>query len=202
MEKYIDNISALDLEATYSYADYLRWQFEDKVELIKGKIFKMSPAPNMKHQRISFRLGLALGNFFKGKQCNIFSAPFDVRLYDSKKSQKANKDIYTVVQPDLCVICDNSKLDEQGCIGAPELVVEILSRGNTAKEMKIKFELYQESGVQEYWVVYPYEENLLQFVLNDKQKYELYKIYVTDDVATSNLFPNLQVPLLEVFSDN
>ncbi|SFF40257.1 Uma2 family endonuclease [Thermoflexibacter ruber] len=122
-----------------------------------------------------------------------------MRLYDSKKSQKANKDIYTVVQPDLCVICDKSKLDEQGCIGAPDLIVEILSKGNTTKEMKIKYELYEESGVKEYWVIYPYEENLLQFVLNDKQKYELNSIYVTNDVLTSTLFSDLRVNLEEIF---
>jgi Uma2 family endonuclease len=196
---YIKDISTLDLNGTYTYADYLRWQFEEKVELIRGKIFKMSPAPNLKHQRISFGLGLVIGNFFRGKKCSVFSAPFDVRLYDSKKSQKANKDIYTVVQPDLCVICDKSKLDEQGCIGAPDLIVEILSKGNTTKEMKIKYELYEESGVKEYWVVYPYEENLLQFVLNDKQKYELNSIYVTNDVLTSTLFPDLRVNLEEIF---
>lgn len=201
MEEYVKNISALDLNGTYTYSDYLLWQFEEKVELIKGKIFKMSPAPNLKHQRISFSIGLVLGNFFKGEKCSVFSAPFDVRLYNSKKSQKANKDIYTVVQPDLCVICDDSKLDEQGCIGAPDLIIEILSKGNTEKEMKIKYELYEESGVQEYWVVYPYEENLLQFVLNDQQKYVLKKIYVTNDVVTSTLFADLQVNLEEVFID-
>ncbi|GAB4191315.1 MAG: Uma2 family endonuclease [Thermoflexibacter sp.] len=196
---YIKDISRLDLNGTYTYADYLLWQFEEKVELIRGKIFKMSPAPNLKHQRISWQLSGLFFNYFSKHPCKAFSAPFDVRLYDSKKSQKANKDIYTVVQPDLCVICDKSKLDEQGCIGAPDLIIEILSKGNTTKEMKIKYELYEESGVKEYWVIYPYEENLLQFVLNDKQKYELNSIYVTNDVLTSTLFPDLRVNLEEIF---
>ncbi|WP_042006912.1 Uma2 family endonuclease, partial [Capnocytophaga canis] len=91
-------------------------------------------------------------------------APFDVRL--PKKEEKGDN-IHTVVQPDLCVICDESKLDERGCIGAPDLIIEILSPGNSKKEMKNKFELYQESGVEEYWIVNPTDENILVNVLED-----------------------------------
>jgi Uma2 family endonuclease len=196
---YIKDISSLDLNGNYSYADYVLWQFEEKVELLKGKIFKMSPAPNLKHQRISWQLSGLFFNYFAKHPCSAFSAPFDVRLYDSKKSKKADKEIYTVVQPDLCVICEKSKLDAQGCVGAPDLIIEILSKGNTEKEMKIKYQLYEESGVKEYWVIYPYEENLLQFVLNEKQKYELRQIYVTKDTVTSDLFTDLSIHLEEVF---
>ncbi len=201
MPTHIKDISELDLNGVYTYADYLLWRFEERVELIKGKIFKMSPAPNTKHQRISMQLSGTFFNFFQGETCNVFSAPFDVRLYDSKKSQKANKEVFTVVQPDLCVICDREKIDEKGCIGAPDLIIEILSLGNSKKEMKLKYELYEESGVQEYWVVYPYEENLLKFVLNDKQKYELHQIFNTEDVATSFVFPQLEVNLEKVFAE-
>jgi hypothetical protein len=100
----ITNLSQLDFEKKYSYADYLTWKIEETVELIKGKIFKMSPAPNMKHQRISRNITIALGLHFKGKPCELFAAPFDVRLFDKKKSDVSNKEIFTVVQPDLCVI--------------------------------------------------------------------------------------------------
>jgi Uma2 family endonuclease len=201
-EPIVTNIAALDPDGFYSYADYLRWQFGEKVELLKGKLFRMPPAPNLKHQRISFDLGLMLGNHFMAQKCRVFSAPFDVRLLDGKKSLGADQDIYTVVQPDLCVICDKAKLDEQGCVGAPDLIVEILSKGNTAKEMKIKYELYEENGVKEYWVVYPYEENILQFGLNGAGKYELLRIYVTDDHLTSPLFPDLSIPLVKIFAED
>jgi Uma2 family endonuclease len=197
----VKNIADLDLNGVYSYADYLLWQFEERVELIRGKIFKMSPAPSEKHQRVSSRLHGMIFNFFSDNQCRLYSAPFDVRLFDSKKSQKANKEVFTVIQPDLCVICDKSKIDERGAIGAPDLVVEILSLGNSKKEMKLKYELYEESGVQEYWVVYPYEEHLLQFVLNDKQKYVLHKIYQSDEIASSFIFPNLALDLEKVFAE-
>lgn len=196
-------LDTLDLNKQYSYADYLLWRFEERLELIKGKIFKMSPAPSVKHQRISLSLTLLLGNYLKKKKitCSLFTAPFDVRLLDKKKSVQSDTEIFSVVQPDLCVICDKNKLDEHGCLGSPDLVVEILPKGNSKKEMKIKYQLYKENGVQEYWVIYPYEEVLQQYVLNETGKYYLYRTYVTEDVASSFLFPDLKINLEEVFAE-
>lgn len=102
-------------------------------------------------------LSSRLFNYFENKMCQVFSAPFDVCLYDRKKSLLVNKDITTVVQPDICVICDNGKLDGQGCNGAPDWIIEILSKGNSKREVVTQHMLYAESGVKEYWVVYPYE---------------------------------------------
>ena len=196
----ITQLSQLDLNSTYSYADYLTWQLDKTVELIKGKILLMSPAPNLNHQRISMILSNILYNYFKNKHCELFAAPFDVRLYDHKKSVKANKDIYTVVQPDLCVICDNKKLDTRGCLGAPDWIIEILSKGNSKKEMQIKYALYLESGVKEYWLVYPYEQAVYAFILNEAEDdYRLFKMYSSDDKATPYLFPELTIDLKEVF---
>lgn len=196
----ITELSQLDLTASYSYADYLTWQLNEAVELIKGKILLMSPAPNVKHQKLSIFLASRLFNYFENKACQVFSAPFDVRLYDRNKSLLANKEIATVVQPDICVICDNSKLDEQGCNGAPDWIIEILSKGNSQKEVKIKHVLYAESGVKEYWLVFPYEEVINQFVLNeDSQRYQLSNSYAGDDVAASHLFPDLKIDLVALF---
>ena len=195
----ITQLSQLDLNQTYSYADYLTWQFEETVELIKGKVMLMSPAPNVKHQRLSFQLSGLLYNFFKGKKCQVFAAPFDVRLYDRKKSILANQEIHTVVQPDLCVICDTGKLDAQGCNGAPEWIIEILSKGNSKKEMEIKYGLYAESGVCEYWLVYPYEQAVYQFILDENGYYHLKGMYANNGLAVSHLFPELTIDLTEVF---
>ena len=198
----ITELSQLDLGGYYSYADYLKWHFEEAVELIKGKILLMSPAPSLKHQSISRNLIIEFGNYFRNKPCRLFEAPFDVRLYDKIKSKKANQDIFTVVQPDLCVICDRSKLDENGCIGAPDLIIEILSKGNSKREVKTKFELYQECGVLEYWIVYPYEETVHQFYLNEAtERYELKAMFADDDLATPILFPDLKVDLRDIFAD-
>ncbi|WP_172914309.1 Uma2 family endonuclease [Capnocytophaga canis] len=191
----INNINQLDLvNGVYTYADYLLWKFEERVELLKGKIFKMSPAPSLKHQRISLNITLFLGNYFKNQKCQLFVAPFDVRL--PKKEEKGDN-IHTVVQPDLCVICDESKLDERGCIGAPDLIIEILSPGNSKKEMKNKFELYQESGVEEYWIVNPTDENILVNVLEDG-KYRILKP-VVDEYITSVKFPKLKIHTSDIF---
>lgn len=198
----ITSLAQLDLNATYSYADYLTWQFEDTVELLKGKISVMSPAPNLRHQSIVTELGGHLYHFFRKKPCKLFYAPFDVRLYNRKKSILTNKEIYTIVQPDLCVICDVEKLDQQGCNGAPDWIIEILSPGNSKRETQDKFALYQEGGVQEYWLVYPYEQSVHQFALNtDTEKYELLAMFSSEDTASPVLFPDLQIDLAEVFAE-
>ena len=197
------DLSQLDLNSTYTYADYLSWQFDDAIELIKGKIMAMSPAPSSEHQSIVTNLGGVLYNFFYKKPCKLFYAPFDVRLYDPKKSIVANIDIYSVVQPDLCVICDKTKIDSKGCLGSPDWVIEILSRGNSKKEMQLKYQLYQESGVKEYWLVYPGEKAVHQFVLDDQtEKYQLLAMYSGEDIATPQLFPDCQIDLREVFEDD
>ncbi len=201
MEKYIDDINELDLNGTYTYADYLTWRFDQSVELIKGKIFKMSPAPSSKHQRVSGKLYLDIGNFLRNNPCELYSAPFDVRLLDKNKSSIANKDVYTVVQPDLCVICDRSKIDEKGCVGAPDLIIEILSPGNSKKEMRFKYDLYEEAGVTEYWIVFPSELVLQQFVLNDEGKYYLKRSFSEDEKFNSHIFPNLEIDLDDIFRD-
>ncbi len=195
----ITRLSQLDLNQSYSYADYLTWQFNETVELIKGKIMLMSPAPNVKHQRVSMNFSGSLFNFFKRKKCQVFAAPFDVRLYDRKKSILANEDIHTVVQPDLCVICNPDILDAQGCNGAPDWIIEILSKGNSKREVQVKYELYQESGVQEYWIVYPNDQAINQFVLDEIGRYQLKQMYTDDDMATPHLFPELAIDLTEVF---
>lgn len=199
----ITDLSQLDTEKVYTYADYLLWQFSERVELIKGKIFHMSPAPNKRHQQVSRKLFLQVGNYLElhKKGYELFAAPFDVRLLDNKKSKQSNKDIYTVVQPDLCVICDESKLDDKGCIGATDVIIEILSPGNSKKEMKIKYELYQENGVKEYWIVVPQEQFVQQFALNSQGKYELVKIYTDEDMLSTPLFPDLHVDLSSVLEE-
>jgi Uma2 family endonuclease len=194
----ITDINELDLNKTYSYADYLTWQFQEKLELIKGKIFKMSPAPSTNHQRISRKLTGIMLSAFKNHSCELFVAPFDVRLIDKKKST-LDKEIFTVVQPDLCMICDETKIDERGAIGAPDLVIEILSPGNSNKEMKYKFDLYEEAGVQEYWIVNPADKTLFIYVLKENQFIGMHPL-IEEDSIQSKLFPDLDFQLAEIFN--
>lgn len=198
----ITDISQLDLtNGVYSYADYLTWQFTEAVELIRGHIFPMA-GPNRRHQGISAVLSGHFYNYLLGNPCAYYAAPFDVRLYDQRKSARANRDVYTVVQPDLCIVCDATKLDDAGCLGAPDLVVEILSPGNSAKEMRLKKELYEENAVREYWIIDPDHETAFQFVLTETNAYGPATILVSPEDLTSAVFPTLNVPLAEVFAGN
>lgn len=193
------NAEEPDLSGSYTYADYVTWTWGEMSELIKGKIFKMSPPPGSVHQRISGNIFGKLWNYLQNKPCQVFSAPFDVRLPSSKKS-KADKEIITVVQPDLCVICDASKIDDRGCIGAPDWIIEILSPHTSAKDLREKFDVYEESGVREYWVVHPQEQTLLIYTLAENGKYiGILKPFVRTDRVTSFTLPGLAIDLEEVF---
>ena len=186
-----------DPSYSYTYADYLKWKFEERLELIKGKIYKLS-APNTKHQEVSGNLFNGIYNFLKGKECKAFSAPFDVRL--PVRDRKKDNEVKTVVQPDICVICDESKLDEKGCCGAPDLIIEILSPGNSRKEVRLKYELYEEAGIKEYWIVQPVEENISIFILNDDGKYNGATMYTSGDSIKSEAIPGLTIKVNDIFS--
>lgn len=197
--KDIVSLDQLDLvNGRYSYADYLTWEFEQMVELIKGEILPMA-APSRRHQEISRELNFLLYKYFMTNPCKFFAAPFDVRLYDKHKSVKANKDVFTVIQPDVCVVCDESKLDKKGCFGAPDLVVEILSPGNSTKEMKTKKLLYEENEIREYWIFDPERETVHQFHLTEANVYSPASIYVKDETLDCVIFPDLKIPLEEIF---
>jgi Uma2 family endonuclease len=192
-------LSDLDFSKTYTYADYFKWRFDDRLELIKGKIFTMSPAPSRSHQEISHVITLKLGNYLVGKPCKMYAAPFDVRLPRNSNEDSA---IYTVVQPDICVICDLSKLDDRGCIGAPDIVLEILSPGNNKKELRNKFEVYQEAGVKEYWIIHPSERTFLKYALNKEGIFQPSMLMTGGDMVTSDILPGFSLDLNEVFEEN
>ncbi len=193
----ITKFSQLDLSVRYSYADYLTWKFSERVELFKGWVYKMSPSPSADHQKISLTLTLGLSKYLSKQPCQLYYAPLDVCLLDSKKSKK-NENIYTVVQPDILVLCDNTKLEKGRILGPPDLIVEILSPGNTKKEMANKFQLYEQNGVQEYWIVNTEEKYILQYVLVNA-KYILHKSYDEKDTIQSVLFPKVKIALKDVF---
>jgi Uma2 family endonuclease len=187
-----------DPSLNYTYADYLKWNFEERLELIRGRIFKMSPAPAPIHQEVSGNINALLHGLLKKKNCKVYAAPFDVRL--PVKNKKKDNEITTVVQPDISVICDESKIDGRGCLGAPDLVIEILSPGNSHKEVRLKHELYEEAGAKEYWVIYPVEETIVVFLLNEKGKYNGAILYVDGDKIQSEAIPGLIIKVKDVFT--
>ena len=181
----------------YTYADYLQWKIEERIELFKGRILKLS-APNRIHQHVSGALYLVIANYLKNKKCKVYSAPFDVRL--PIHNRKKDNEVTTVVQPDICVICDETKLDDRGCCGAPDLVIEILSPGNSQKEVRLKFEIYEEAGVKEYWLVHPVEQTLIVYSLHENA-FAGGKMYAPGDMLNSTSIEGLSVNISEIFEN-
>jgi Uma2 family endonuclease len=194
-----DTVNEPDFEyGYYSYADYMTWQMEEVVELIKGKIFKKAAAaPRRIHQKVLGKLHLVLGNYLKCHICQVYIAPFDVRF---PKESKQDHKIHDVVQPDICVICDPEKLDDRGCIGAPDLIVEILSPGNSKIELKHKFDLYELNGVKEYWIIHPENQYLLIYALVEG-KYKPSRLLTSGDLAESSAIAGFKLNLEEFFLD-
>jgi Uma2 family endonuclease len=182
-----------DLAGYYSYEDYLQWSFEDMVELINGKIFKMAPAPSTGHQLLLMELSYLVMHHLRGKNCKVFVAPFDVRLSKFKEDKLVN----SVVQPDLCIIFDSTKIDEKGCNGAPDMIVEILSPSTALRDLDLKFKLYEENGVKEYWIVQPNDQTVTIFDLVDS-KFSLRGIYHRENIVEVKTI-DLEIDLNEVF---
>ncbi|NEN22771.1 Uma2 family endonuclease [Cryomorpha ignava] len=185
-----------DLTGTYTARDYISWKTDELMELIRGKVFKMAAAPSSDHQKVVMSLGTILYLHFL-KKCEVYSAPFDVYLIRSSEDWKSAKN---VVQPDLCVICDPEKIHLRGCIGVPDLVVEILSPSTRLKDLGAKRDLYEEYGVKEFWIVHPQDATLAVHVL-ENGKYRITSLVTKGQSFQSPTFPDLQVDLDAVFPD-
>ena len=189
----ITSLDQLDLSKTYAVEDYLSWKFKEKVELLRGYISKMSPAPNTQHQIIARQIFQEIAWFLKKQTCQVFFAPYDIYL--------ANNSGQTIVQPDICVISDSKKIKKQGCVGSPDLVIEILSPGNARKEMKEKYEIYEEAGVLEYWVVFPTEE-IVQIYVLENNKFVPQKPYTSGDIYLSRVLDGFEIEIKQIFENS
>ncbi|MNL11862.1 hypothetical protein D3C87_1327140 [compost metagenome] len=150
----------------------------------------------MNHQRLLGFIHFEMYYYLKQHQCEVFAAPFDVRFPDKSK---LNSKVYTVLQPDICVICDTAKLDKRGCIGAPDIVVEVLSPGNNAKELKNKFDIYETYGVREYWIVFPSTQSILKYVRNEAGVFIAGEPYTGGSEFVSDILPGFRLNVTEVF---
>ncbi|HLP60328.1 MAG TPA: Uma2 family endonuclease [Candidatus Deferrimicrobium sp.] len=180
----------------FTYAYYLTWPDEERWELIDGIPYDMTPAPNRYHQYIAVKIIYALEHFLKGKKCQVYASPFDVRFPEANQS---DDEILTVVQPDISVICDRSKLDEKGCKGAPDLIIEILSLATSKKDRIIKFHTYERFGVKEYWLVSPDDKSVEVFILGDNGKYSRPEFYTEEKILPSHTLQGLNINLAEIF---
>ncbi len=193
------NLAMKNSEQLWSYADYLTWDDGQRWELIGGVAYSMSPAPGRRHQEISGELFRQFANHLKGNSCNVYDAPFDVRFIANPNA--SDNYIDTVVQPDILVVCDKTRLDERGCNGAPDLVIEVTSPSTAKMDLTIKFDLYQKHGVKEYWIVHPSEKTVMVFKLQETGLYGVPDRYADDGKVAVPMLGNLVIDLKEVFAE-
>ena len=183
-------------ERQYTYADYLTWPEDERWEIIDGVPY-MQTAPTPIHQEILMELSKQFAVYLSGKPCKVYPAPFCVRL--PKDNEKNDKDIKNIVEPDITIVCDKSKLDENGYNGAPDLIVEILLSSSIKKDRLIKLNSYEKAGVKEYWIVEPEGKLASVFLLQENKKYGRPEIYTEDDNVKVSIFPDLIIDLSSVF---
>lgn len=179
----------------HSYADYLTWDEGERIELIDGEIFNMSPALSRRHQQILRELATAFSVFLRNRECEVFFAPFDVRLLAENKQ---DTDINNVVQPDLSIVCDQNKLDDKGCNGAPDMIIEILSPSSVKLDRWKKYQLYEKAGVKEYWLVDPVNESVeIHLLLNGHYKFQ--GVFTKEDTISVHVLSNFEINLSHIF---
>ena len=176
-------------ERIYTYRDYLRWPLDDRCELIDGHIVAMAPAPGLDHQTVVVELTTQIAVYLRDKPCRVFSAPFDVRL----QGKESDDEIKNVVQPDILVVCDPGKLDQQGCRGAPDWIIEALSPSTAAKDHIDKRLLYEQHGVREYWLVHPTDRLMTVYRLAGQARYGPAEMFKTQGMLSVGIMPELAI---------
>ena len=182
-------------EEHFTYSDYCTWPDDERWELIDGVAYDMSPAPSRSHQDISGELFFQLRSQLTDRTCRAYLAPFDVRL---SHGDETDDEIDTVVQPDIVVVCDRNKLDDKGCKGAPDLVIEILSPSTSSKDLHEKFRLYERVSVREYWIVHPLDRTVMVF-RHDGESFGRPAMFAGEDRIEVPLLGALVVDLNLVF---
>ena len=173
----------------HSYAEYCRWPEDVRYELIDGEAYAMAPAPSPVHQTIAFEVARQIADALDDKPCRVYLAPFDVRL---PRDDEIDDHIDTVVQPDLSVICDPGKIDQRGCRGAPDWVIEVLSPSTAGHDMIVKRDLYERHGVREYWIVHPTDRVVTIYTLIDGA-YGKPDVYELEGEVASKALPEVVI---------
>jgi Uma2 family endonuclease len=194
-----DSVYQKSTDKKWTYSDYYSWRNGERWELIDGVAYNITPAPTTRHQELSGGLSVQIANHLRGNRCKVYAAPFDVRLPDYEG--QPDDEITTVVQPDIVVVCDIGKLDDRGCNGAPNLVIEILAPNTAVRDVKSKFYLYERAGVKEYWIVHPTDKTVMVFKLDESGEYGRPDMYGSNDHVSVTLFGDLVIDLARVFDD-
>lgn len=182
-------------KSVYTFADYLAWENDGRIEIMDGQLIMMAP-PSRLHQKISGEIFRQLANFLEGKKCEVYAAPFAVRLFED--DGKLPEDVQTVFEPDISVVCDKNKLDERGCKGAPDMIAEILSPSTAKHDLFYKMRRYGLAGVKEYWVVSPKEQTVQVFLLENGALIP-HDVHTREDIARVNVLDGCFIELQRVF---
>lgn len=182
----------------YTLEDYMNWDEDERIEIINGDAVMMAPPASI-HQEISGELFRQIANFLVGKPCKVYSAPYCVRLFEKNGDKPKNVD--TVVEPDISIVCDKSKRDKRGCKGAPDMVIEVLSPSTRRHDKLVKLNLYQRAGVREYWIVDPDSKSVSVYLLGEDGKYTFHEEYGEKDIAKVNSLRGCFIELEEVFRE-
>ena len=180
----------------YTYTDYVTWPENKPMELIHGVPYAMTPAPSRIHQKISVELVRQISTYLQEKTCEVYAAPFDVRLTDNNEADEV---INNVVQPDISIICDRKKLDDQGCKGTPDLIMEIISPSSVSMDYIKKLYLYEKFSVREYWIIHPIDKIIMVYKLVEKGKYARPEVYPIDETIKLGIFDDLTISLADIF---
>ena len=185
-------------DRAFTYADYLSWPVGERWELIDGAAYDMSPAPNRRHQEIVMFVSSELYQFLRDKPCDVYVAPFDVRL--ATKKEATDSEIVNVVQPDVSVFCSKDKLDDAGAVAAPDIAVEVLSPYTSVKDQREKLHLYERFGVKEYWIIDAANMTLSVYSLSGgNSSYSKPAVYGPEDTFTSSVVEGFELQLAGVF---
>ena len=178
----------------YTFTDYLSWDENERIEIIHGEAIIAQAAPSPVHQEVAYQIARQIGNYLEGKRCKVYPAPFAVCLDYGKSDDEAD----TVVEPDISIVCDMSKINEHGCKGAPDMIAEVVSPSTARRDRMVKLNLYEQAGVREYWIVDPLEQSIQVYLL-DTGRYRIADYYAKEDIAKVHVLDGCFVELSKVF---
>lgn len=187
------------IEKNYTYADVLSWGDDIRAEIIFGELYMMAP-PMRIHQEVSGNLFAQIYAFLSDKPCKVYSAPFGVRLFE--QDNDSPNDVDTLVEPDITVVCDHSKLDKYGCKGVPDLIIEILSPSTARHDRFVKLNLYQRAKVREYWIVDPLNKTVEVCLPDENGRLSVTAVYSGEDTAKVAVLPGCEIDLSAVFPED
>lgn len=188
-------VPVINYNKVYTYGDYLKLEIDEMVEIIRGKIFRMCETPKIKHQIINGNIFYRLRQQLEGKKCKIFNAPVDVVLpIENKKRSRST----TVVQPDICVICDSKIIEETAVFGVPDFVIEIVAGKDVKRDTQYKYSVYEEAGVGEYWIVFG-EMRFVEVFILENGKYQRLNAFSEDDIIPVKTLPGLSISIDDIF---